>query len=129
MRRSWRLAGLSALAAVIGLAVIDPGLTFGQQSNQPTGANGASVFTAGQVSVGNTATLIFAGNPSIVASRVFCNQSTTAVYLGGATVTTSNSGVLIGGSGNPVCWDLTHFPGAVYGITVSSTTTVSYVQY
>jgi hypothetical protein len=85
----------------------------------------ANINSTNQISVGTTATLIIAAtkpNTSRQSVTIY-NTSGATVFIGGSTVTTSTGhGIVAGGS-------LTlAVSGAVYGIVVTSTSTVSYIE-
>lgn len=80
-----------------------------------------SGFTATQVSVGNTATLLSALNSARTRITI-TNAGTTAVYLGASGVTTSTGALLAGIVGYPVLYRTT---AAIYGIVASGTQTVT----
>lgn len=93
-----------------------------------TSPQGSLNVTTAQVSIGTSATQILTAFVA-TASKVVCNQGTTPVYLGNSGVTISTSGMVIGGTGNPPCWDFTHFPGSIYGVVAGGTNPVGYVYY
>lgn len=92
-------------------------------SNPPVG--GANLGTV-QVSVASTATQILAARTGVAGTGRICatieNTSTTAVYLGGSSVTTSNGMLLPGivGASDTICTT-----AAIYGIVATGTETVS----
>ena len=94
--------------------------------------NGAATITTSAVTVASgAATQIFGALAGPYAFKGVCTQSSgTAVYLGGSGVTSGNTGMLLGGGGtNPACFNLTHFPGALYGTTASGNAVVGYEYY
>jgi len=83
----------------------------------------SSSITTSQVTVTNVATLIKAANTSRLSLGIR-NQGSVDVYIGSSGVTTSTGIVLK--SNNTLFLD--NNTAAVYGITVSSTTTVGWVE-
>lgn len=83
-----------------------------------------SGFTAGQVSITTTATLIAAANNSRMRLLV-TNLGTTTLYIGGSGVTSTTGHVLQGIAGYPMALRTT---AAVYGITASGSQSISYLE-
>lgn len=77
-----------------------------------------------QVSVGTTATLIAAARNSR-GYLILVNHGTTAVYVGGSSVTTSNGCLLAGvvGQSLPIKTN-----AAIYAIVASGTQTISFIE-
>lgn len=86
--------------------------------------NGAANLATNQVSVTNAATAIVAARAGRRAVMII-NHGTTAVYIGGASVTTANGLFLTGTAGAAVSIPTT---AAVYGIVSTGTQTVSYIE-
>lgn len=85
---------------------------------------GAASFAPGQVSVAVTATQIVAARATR-RSVLIVQHGTTAVYVGGSGVTTSNGLLVVGAAGSRVGVPTA---GAVYGIVGTGTQTVSYME-
>lgn len=85
-------------------------------------APGGVLNATGQVSVGNTATLIIAAGTR-QGVLITNPSSSVTVFLGGRGVTTGNGQELL--PGNSITLPVV---SAVYGIVASSTQTVSYVE-
>jgi len=85
---------------------------------------GADNIATNQVSVTSAATAIVAARATR-RSVLIINHGTTDVYIGGASVTTSDGILLTGTAGAAIGIGTT---AAVYGIVVSSSQTVSYIE-
>ena len=85
---------------------------------------GADNIATNQVSITSAATAIVAAR-STRRSVLIINHGTTDVYIGGAAVTTSTGILLAGTEGAAIGIGTT---AAVYGIVVSSSQTVSYIE-
>jgi hypothetical protein len=83
-----------------------------------------SGFTPGQITVGNTATLIVAARSGRVRVTIQ-NMGTTVVYLGGSTVTTATGFRLPGVDGSAYT---TQNSAAIYGIVAAGTQAVSFIE-
>jgi hypothetical protein len=90
---------------------------------------GSAAFATSQVSVASTATLIAAARTGVPGTgRIaisITNAGTTAVYIGGAGVTTSTGTLLVGIAGTTLTFDTT---AAVYGIVASTAQTVTVLE-
>ena len=85
---------------------------------------GADNIATNQVSITSAATAIVAARATR-RSVLIINHGTTDVYIGGASVTTSTGILLAGTEGAAIGIGTT---AAVYGIVVSSSQTVSYIE-
>jgi hypothetical protein len=81
--------------------------------------------TYNQIAVPNTATLICAANGFRTRLIIVQHGGGNAAYLGNSTVTATTGLFLSSAAGTPVVF---RHPHAVYGITASSTTTVSFYE-
>lgn len=120
--------GVARRGAVIGLPDAN-GASFIQDVNSNNQALisigttvGGLLNATGQVSVGNTATLIIAAN-NRQGVLITNPSSTVTVYIGGSGVTTGNGQELL--PGNSITLPVV---SAVYGIVATSTQTISYVE-
>lgn len=95
-------------------------------SNQPVGS---AAFAATQVSVGSTATSILSARTGVAGtgrvSATVTNTTTTAIYLGGAGVTTSTGQLLPGIVGASVTINTT---AAIFGIVATGSATVTALE-
>jgi hypothetical protein len=80
------------------------------------------INSVGQVSVGNTATSIIAGN-GLRDSLVICNIGTQTVFLGNASVTAATGHALPAGAAVTLTVE-----SPVYGIVASSTATITFLE-
>ena len=90
----------------------------------PTSDVGSNAFATNQVSVAATATVVAAARAGRKAITI-TNTGTTDVYVGGASVTTSNGTLLAGIKGASLTINT---QAAVSAIVASGTQTVSYVE-
>ena len=86
---------------------------------------GSANWPTTQVSVGASATSILSSRAGRLAV-VITNTGTTAVYLGGASVTTANGALLAGVAGAS---KTIPFTGAVFGIAASGSQTVTVEEF
>ena len=122
---SFQLASaIPAGASLIGAVNLDIGGATVSQGNPVPTTETYSNIAAGQVSVASTATMIVAARTGRKEVTIV-NNSTTAVYLGVSSVT-SSSGLLLAGV---VGEGITITGGAaIYGATATGSETVSYLE-
>jgi hypothetical protein len=124
------VGGYLALRARItgGAGTITVTATVVPVSNAPPFTNATIVsgsgFTPGQITVGNTATLIVAARVGRVRVTIQ-NTGTTPVYLGGSTVTTATGFRLPGVDGAAYT---TQNSAAIFGIVTAGTQAVSFIE-
>lgn len=115
-----------ATAAITGTATITVSETQHDAGTFIVGSinKSGSIMNTGQVTVANTATLIIAAN-SNRKRLVLVNTGNTTMFFGGSTVTAATGQMFLGTPGYPLP---IYFTGAVYGITASGTSVISYQE-